>query len=291
MQSLIDQLPLGPGVEVITSNADGLVALNKPEGILSHPNSKTAEIDRKRSLLVADYAYEQECFTWTDTNGVSRNAWLINRLDSPTSGVILITLDESLAEILKQQFATHHVTKIYYAVVRSMPKGINGEWRDRLKKNVYSGKKVIKGGVTVPAKTRYQIAKTTKGDLSVSLLKLMPVTGRTHQLRVQCANHGHPIVGDRNYGSFSFNKEIASKMELKRMLLHSAETTVRYVYNGEARVFTAQAKLPDVFMEPLNYHEGRYRPEPIKRVLPKAKPKIMRHQSASSRLKARRFRA
>jgi len=58
------------------------------------------------------------------------------------------------------------------------------------------------------------------------------VTGRTHQLRVQLAHLGFPIVGDDKYGDFALNKSLQKK-GLKRMFLHSAETNLRHPVSGE----------------------------------------------------------
>jgi 23S rRNA pseudouridine955/2504/2580 synthase len=66
-----------------------------------------------------------------------------------------------------------------------------------------------------------------------ALLDAELVTGRTHQLRVQLAHLGFPIAGDDKYGDFALNKAL-QKRGLKRMFLHSAETTLRHPLTGEA---------------------------------------------------------
>jgi len=283
----IQDLPLGPDVTVLESNADGLIALNKPDGVLSHPNAKDSSKDQSRALLTASYDDAAECYQWTDDAGQSHAAWLINRLDSPTSGVILMALDPDLAEVLKQQFSTHRVTKVYYAVVRCDRKPGGGEWKDVLSKEVYTASR-IKKRQSIPAKTRYQWARNPTGNLSICLLKLTPVTGRTHQLRVQCAKHGYPIVGDRTYGDFAYNKEIASETGLKRLMLHSAETTVRYAFKGQTRELTASAELPESFKSLLR-HRKKKQIAPQKRVLAQ-QPKRPKPFKTSSVLKGRRFR-
>ena len=87
-------------------------------------------------------------------------------------------------------------------------------------------------------------------------MKLMPVTGRTHQLRVQCKKRNLPIVGDRTYGSFSFNKEVAMCTEVRRMMLHSAETVVNYSFEGKVYQFKARSDLPEDFQTVLDYRPG-----------------------------------
>jgi len=249
----VDALPLGPGVRVIRANDDGLVALDKPAGLMSHPNKHE---DRERSLLGAHYDYEGEVYAWTDEAGVDRRAWLVNRLDSPTSGVILLALDPDLSAEIKNLFATHKVHKTYYALVKrpmSVPAGV---WSDVLSKTIVRQGRTIQGGKRVPAKTRYQTVKTPTGGFPVTLVKLMPITGRTHQLRVQCKRHRHPIVGDRTYGSFSFNREVAQETGEKRLMLHSEETTVKYAFRGKVRSFTARSPLPEAFQSVLNFRPG-----------------------------------
>jgi 23S rRNA-/tRNA-specific pseudouridylate synthase len=249
----IDQLPLNTGVHLLAHNGDGLVALEKPFGALSHPNESG---DNRRSLLVADYDFDEECYYWTDGAGVSRRAWLINRLDSPTSGVILLGLNLGISQAIKKEFATHRVAKIYYALVRGTPKTPAGAWVDNLKKDVRRGNRLVRQGQVVSAKARYQTVKSPIGGFPITLIKLLPVTGRTHQLRVQCKTHGLPIVGDRTYGSFSFNKEVAMRTEKKRMMLHSGETVVNYNFKGKVRKFTATSELPEDFQSVLDYRPG-----------------------------------
>ena len=249
----IDQLPLNRGVHLLSHNEDGLVALEKPAGALSHPNVKG---EGRRSLLMADYDLKEECYQWIDGAGKSRRAWLINRLDSPTSGVILLGLNQGISQTIKKEFATHRVTKIYYALVRGAPKAPAGAWADNLKKDVRRGSRLVKQGQIVPVKARYQKIKSPTGGFPITMMKLMPVTGRMHQLRVQCKKRNLPIVGDRTYGNFSFNKEVAMRTKITRMMLHSGETIVNYSFKGKVRQFTAKSDLPEDFQPVLDYRPG-----------------------------------
>jgi 23S rRNA-/tRNA-specific pseudouridylate synthase len=249
----IDELPLNENVRVLAHNEDGLLALEKPVGAISHPNTPEAD---KRAILTAPYDLEEECYRWTDRSGCEQLAWLINRLDSPTSGVILVGLNPEISRLIKQEFATHKVSKIYYAVVKGVPAKPAGVWADKLSKDIQRGKRLIKNARFVPAKARYQSIKSPTGGFPVTLLKLLPVTGRTHQLRVQCKKHGLPIVGDRTYGSFSFSREVSMHTGVKRMLLHSAETHVHYAFQGKVRDFVAKSTLPEAFEAVLRYRPG-----------------------------------
>lgn len=248
-----EQLPINKGVRLLAANEDGLVALEKPVGALSHPNVPE---EAGRALLVAEYDLEEECYQWTDDAGTEQRAWLINRLDSPTSGVILLGLNPEISGVIKESFATHKVNKIYYAIVRGSPSKPNGVWADKLAKAIHQGKRLIKKGRVVPAKSRYQIVKSPTGGFPISLIKLFPLTGRTHQLRVQCKKHGLPIVGDRTYGSFRFNREVSMHTGIKRMLLHAAETNLRYSFRGALRDFSASSPLPPEYEAVLRYRPG-----------------------------------
>lgn len=241
----VKDLPLGPGVRLICTNPQGLVAVDKPAGLLSHPN-KSGDVGR--CLLAADYDYENEAYSWK-VDGVEQRAWLMNRLDSPTSGLLLLAFNAELNTIIKRLFLAHTVRKTYYALVRQAPLPSAGMWKDLLTADVYEKSKRTGVGRRLPAQTRYQVINGSGRGQQIALLKLMPITGRTHQLRMQCKNHNHPILGDRTYGDFSFNRKVAAATSHKRLMLHSAEIALQYTYQGKAYDFSARSELPDAFEE------------------------------------------
>lgn len=88
-----------------------------------------------------------------------------------------------------------------------------------------------------------------------SLLEAQLITGRTHQLRVQLAHLGFPIVGDDKYGDFAENK-IMQQMGIKRMFLHSAETLIRHPVSGEKlRLVAPLPKELEKFLQRLSPEE------------------------------------
>lgn len=254
----VEELPLNKGVHVLASNEDGLVALEKPAGAMSHPNHSG---DIRRSLLKASYDYEDEFYFWETEEGQERKVWLINRLDSPTSGVILIGLNPEITAVVKQEFSTHKVTKNYHALVRHVPTKHAGTWADVIGKDLVNNGRRIKKGRQIKAKSSYQMIKKPIGGFPIALLKLIPVTGRTHQLRIQCSKHGHPIVGDRSYGNFRFNKEVAIETGEKRMMLHSSEVIVNYAFKSKPVTFRAQSELPEAFHTVMGFRPGRGKPK------------------------------
>lgn len=240
-----DDLPLGTGVRLLARDENGLAACDKPAGVLSHPNEGR---DEPRSLLTCRYDPEQECFAWTGPDGGERRLWLLNRLDGATSGVVLLAAEAELARTIKLHFVRKHVGKTYVALVFGRPAEKHQIWRDLLAVQKEGGRirtSAVAGNI--PAETRFDFLAHQQGAFSTSLLRLRPRTGRSHQLRVQCAKRRLPIVGDQTYGEFALNREFARATGLKRLFLHSLETTLDYEFAGRTWHFKAAAPLPPEF--------------------------------------------
>ena len=241
------RLPLGVGVEILRQDASGLAAMAKPAGVLSHPN---VVAENPRALLTVDYNIEGEHWHWVDAEagGVERRLWLLNRLDSATSGVILVAADEELAIAVRRLFRQKHIAKVYQGLVFGTPPLRREIWQDRLSTARRGGRVRTDRGGNVPASAVMTLVRQAR-DVSVglSLLQLEPRTGRSHQLRVQCAERHLPIVGDANYGDFRLNKEFAKRTGEKRLFLHSLSTTFDYTWKGRTQTFSATAPWPAEF--------------------------------------------
>ena len=240
------ELPLGRDVKLLAHDANGLAAFDKPAGVLSHPN---AGGDESRSLLTVRYMLEGEFYQWMPVKGAPLlKLWLLNRLDSATSGVVLVAADEKLAQEIRAQFKRKQVRKIYQALVFGAPRQSPELWKDTLAVVKKGGQvRAALGTGRVPAETKMSSIRTSRGEPRVSLLRLEPHTGRSHQLRAQCAKRGMPIVGDQTYGNFPRNREFAKVVKTKRMFLHSLETSFDYEFNGKPCRFAATATLPAEF--------------------------------------------
>ena len=237
-------VPFGPGVSRVALDANGLAALDKPQGVLSHPNSLR---DEARSLIRAHYDGEGECFHWIGTGG-ARRLWLINRLDSATSGLILAATDGDLAREVRAQFQRRQVRKTYQALVFGKPRQDAETWRDVLDVRKQGGRiRTAAGSGGLPAECRMALVRAAARPVRLSLIRLEPQTGRSHQLRVQCAKRGLPIVGDRTYGDFGANREFAKAGGAKRMFLHSLAIAFEYASGGRTNEFSAVAPLPPEF--------------------------------------------
>ena len=114
--------------------------------------------------------------------GQHRYVGLHHRLDTPASGLLLLTLDPSVNATIAADFQTHRVERRYLAVVLGDP-GEAGRWEQPI-----NGEPAITHWVRLGA------------DQGVSVLLLTLETGRTHQIRRHAADAGHPLLGDRRYG-------------------------------------------------------------------------------------------
>ena len=120
----------------------------------------------------------------------------ISRLDTPTSGIALVALSRASAAALSGLLREGGITKRYLAWVTGAPGEDSGRWDFPLKKVADGYVRVSPDGSK--ASTIYKVIEKREG---ASLLELQPLTGRTHQIRVHCAEAGCPILGDRKYGS------------------------------------------------------------------------------------------
>jgi len=173
-----------------------IIVLNKPAGLAVQGGTKTT---RHIDALSEGLKFGGE------------KPRLVHRLDKQTSGVLVLARNVKSAALLAKAFESKQARKIYWAIVHGCPKTMNGYIEAPLLKK--SGKN---GGELMQVDENGQYAKSlyevidTNGQFS-----LLPLTGRTHQLRVHCAHIGCPIVGDEKYGGF-----FADGLE-KQMFLHA----------------------------------------------------------------------
>ena len=239
---LLAGLPLGRGVEVLVRDAQGLIAFAKPAGLLSHPN---AAADQPRSLLNATYSFEEEAYVLPDLP--HQRLWLLNRLDSATSGVLLTATSAALATAIRAHFKAKRVHKVYQALVFGRPVPPEQIWKDRLAVEKRGGQIRTSTAGHVMSESVMKLIRAGRGEPRVCLIQLEPRTGRSHQLRVQCAKRHMAIVGDQTYGDFPRNRDFAKRTGEKRLFLHSLMTEFEYEFAGRKHTFTATAPLPAEF--------------------------------------------
>jgi 23S rRNA pseudouridine1911/1915/1917 synthase len=169
-----------------------LLAVNKPAGL---PTMGAAP--QARSLLELAKRYIKQRYNKPG------NVYLgvVSRLDAPVTGVVVLARNSKAARRLTEQFRTRSVRKIYWAIVegRIRPEcGTLVDWlvRDKRHRRVRVAGPDVAGAQQ--SELSYKLLCLADGN---SLLEITLHTGRKHQIRVQLARHGHPIVGDVKYGS------------------------------------------------------------------------------------------
>jgi 23S rRNA pseudouridine1911/1915/1917 synthase len=168
------------------------LAVAKPAGCVSaHFQGRQETMDR----LVKAYLREKYKKPGNVFLGV------VHRLDRLVSGVLLFARTSKAAARLAEQFREGTVEKVYWAVVEGELASAAGTLEDWLRKNIATGHvEVVKPRATGAKQALLHFSRRgVHGGLT--WLELRPQTGRTHQLRVQLAHHGHPIYGDAKYGS------------------------------------------------------------------------------------------
>jgi 23S rRNA pseudouridine955/2504/2580 synthase len=174
---------------------------------------------------------------------------LVHRLDKETSGILLLAKKRSALTALQDQFRTRDTHKVYVALVF-------GVWPASLKVIDLALHKTLDAAGerhvrVVPAShedgrrsiSLVRVVQKRGGAMPATLLDVTIKTGRTHQIRVHLAHHGHPIVGDPKYGDFARNKAFARETCFGRMFLHARELGFDHPVSGER--ITLRAPLPD----------------------------------------------
>jgi 23S rRNA pseudouridine955/2504/2580 synthase len=206
---------------VLYRDAD-VIAINKPAGLAVQGGTNTAKhIDGMLDALRFDSAERPR---------------LVHRLDKDTSGVLLLARSAKSAAWLAAAFREKTARKVYWAVVAGVPKPRRGRIDLAIGKAETGNREKIvadeEGGRD--AVTYYTVIENA--GQKAAWLALLPLTGRTHQLRVHCAELGNPIIGDGKYGG---DRAMLPGLENNRQLhLHARSITLARP-NGKVLSVTA----------------------------------------------------
>ncbi len=221
-------------IPIIYEN-DDVIVINKPIGILSHSKGSILE-----EGTVSSWALEK-------LTGLTGNrAGIVHRLDRATSGVMILAKNINAEIFLQKQFSTRKVKKIYYAIVHGIPKASEAIVDIPITRNMTNPKSFIVSQNGKTSQTKYKVVKINHTK-KLTLLKLIPYTGRTHQLRVHLNYLNLPILGDTLY-----NKN--EKSIVTRMYLHAYSLEINLPNNLKRKKFVA--KLPDEFNSIMNKKDG-----------------------------------
>jgi 23S rRNA pseudouridine955/2504/2580 synthase len=208
---------------------DDLMVLNKPSGMAVQGGTKTAQhLDRLLEGL---------------GDGPETRARLVHRLDRDTSGVLIVAKRRAVAAKLGRAFQTRSVRKIYWALVKGVPKPPQGKIEAALVKAAGpEGDRVRKARPGEQERAQSAVtyyAVVDRAGQAVSFVSLKPVTGRQHQLRAHMAIIGHPVLGDDKYHG---DRDMPEGID-KRLHLHARRISFPHP-SGEG-VVDITAPLPE----------------------------------------------
>lgn len=178
-------IPIEGDVDIIYED-DDIAVINKPAGVVSHPSPGHPEEPSIAGFLT---------HKWNNTNW---NFHAVNRLDRGTSGIMVAAKNGYSHSILSSYLHTDQFKRTYIAVVCGKPDKQCGVIDAPIDRDMTSIVKRCVSPSGVEAVTNYSVISSTD---EFSLVKLEPMTGRTHQLRVHMAYIGHPLAGDFLYGT------------------------------------------------------------------------------------------
>jgi 23S rRNA pseudouridine1911/1915/1917 synthase len=230
--------------EIIFENDDFLV-INKPGGLMVHgarvSDHRRTDAARAAEPTLVDWLVARYPEIKNVGDDPIQRPGIVHRLDKATSGVMIVAKTRASFERLKKMFQEHRMKKTYFALVYGVPKDAKGIIdapigikNGSLKRSIHSDK------MAKPATTEYSVVKKIKkGEKTeYALLRVSPLTGRTHQIRVHLASIGHPIVGDVLYGK----KQMA--LTPGRLMLHAS---ILEFSDGNGNQFAFEVPLPDEF--------------------------------------------
>ncbi|CCU79547.1 Ribosomal large subunit pseudouridine synthase D [Halanaerobium saccharolyticum subsp. saccharolyticum DSM 6643] len=173
-------------------------------------------------------------------NGVKRPG-IVHRLDKDTSGLLIVAKNDKSHKELAKQFKNRTVDKYYYALIEGNLAYKKGKIDAPIGRDPKNRKKMaVRKRRSKKAISRFKIIEEFKTH---TLVEVKIETGRTHQIRVHFSYLGHPVVGDKKYGS-------KNTLNAKRQLLHARKLAVKHPTTGKKIVF--EAELKDDFKEILN---------------------------------------
>ncbi len=196
---------------------DWLLAVDKPAGTAVHGGSGVSFGVIEQLRRARQDAAGRACFLE-----------LVHRLDKETSGILLLAKKRSALLALQEQFRRRQTAKVYAALVA-------GPWPARLKvidlpllkTTDAAGERRVRVAAGDADAARRSITlvgvvqRLGRAEQPFTLLDVTIKTGRTHQIRVHLAHHGHPIAGDPKYGDFALNRRLAREQRFDRMFLHA----------------------------------------------------------------------
>jgi len=186
----------GPDAEipplVIVAETPGYLVINKPVGVLVHPDAKHEHGTMVDAILKFDPKIAK-------IGEEPMRPGIVHRLDKDVGGLMVVARTQDAFDSLKKQFATHSMEKRYLALVAGTVAQDEGEIKFRIARSKTRGRMAARPVHEEEGRAAWTHFKTLKRLRTASLLELDIVSGRTHQIRVHLLAIGHPVLGDPLY--------------------------------------------------------------------------------------------
>jgi len=197
-----------PALNIIYED-DNILLVNKAAGVLCHSDSGYDY----SSVIARVQAYMYKSGEWKPREENSFAPALCNRIDRNTSGIVIAAKNAEALRIINEKLKQNEIERYYLAVVHGIPKPASARlegyiFKDAVKNRVYVSKYSQPG-----SKTAIMEYTTLESSDNLSLLECKLITGRTHQIRAQLADIGHPILGDGKYGSKRLNQKYGEEKQ------------------------------------------------------------------------------
>ena len=171
-----------------------LIVIDKPAGLVVHPAPGNPDGTLVNALL-------SHCGASLSGIGGVRRPGIVHRLDKDTSGLMVIAKTDAAHHVLSRDFALRRIDRAYAAFVWGLPNPPIGQIVANIGRSIADRKKMaaVRKGRGKPGITHYRVERSFRSQ--ATLVECRLATGRTHQIRVHFAHLGHPLIGDRLYGT------------------------------------------------------------------------------------------
>jgi 23S rRNA pseudouridine1911/1915/1917 synthase len=221
------------GIEIIYEDKD-LIVIYKPEGLLS----MATEDEKKETAysLLSQYVKSLDH---------KNKIFIVHRLDRETSGVMMFARSSNVQELLQEAWNMNVTERTYLAIVEGAVENDKGTISSYLRESkafiVYSSEEPVKG--SQKAITHYKVLQRTK---AYSLVEVTLETGRKNQIRVHMQDIGHPVIGDKKYGS--------SVNPIKRLGLHA--WVLAFTHPITKKELRFETEIPNAFQRIVPVHKS-----------------------------------
>lgn len=218
--------------ELIVKETPDWIVVNKPPGLLVHPDSQNKDgtlID----LLIAHFPPLAKVGEDPERPGI------VHRLDKDVSGLMIVAKTQDAFDDLKSQFAHHQTKKLYLALVQGAPPDEEGEIRFRIARSGTHARMAARPVIENKGKAAWSHYRVLKKIKNFTLLEVEIMSGRTHQIRAHLFALGCPVVGDELYTNRK-SKKTKDTHSTNRIMLQSFKLSFTDPKSGEPRSFELQ---------------------------------------------------